>query len=81
MTIFKLANILPCAVFFRAGRFALGVLALLMQLSLIFWPLASQWARESSNRAGVQKLLAELSEKHGITPEHTAPKKRFRQLA
>jgi hypothetical protein len=75
-------KLLPCVAFFRAGRVVPGIGVLLLQLSLIFWPVANRMARELNERSGVERLLAELSERHRPPADHYAkPKKRFRQAA
>jgi hypothetical protein len=73
---------LPCAAFFRAGRFLPGVGVLLMQLSLVFWPAAIRMARGMNEQSGVERLLAELSERHRLPLDpYGKPAKRFRQAA
>ncbi len=55
---------------------------LLMQLSVIFWPVAVRMARERDERHGIERLLAELSETHRApTDPYAVPLKRFRQPA
>jgi hypothetical protein len=71
---------LPCAVFFAEGETFKGVGALLLQLTLVFWPLAAQWASQSRQHTGVDKMLAELSLAHQRDPYAHTPKK-FRQTA
>ncbi len=39
-----LVLVLPCAQFFRMGRPYAGLSCILLQLSLVLWPLASGWA-------------------------------------
>ncbi len=52
-----------------------------MQLSIIFWPQASAWARRSKEVNSVDKILAELAELHRVPADpYAAPAKRFRQL-
>lgn len=72
----------PCGAFFSAGHVFSGIIALLMQLSLIFWPSAASWSRRFQDRSQVENLLEELSKTHRIAPDPyaTAPKK-FRQSA
>ncbi len=73
---------LPCAVFFSAGLMTFGVLTLLMQCSLVFWPLASRMARLVGEKSGVERMLAELSETHRVKVDpYARPSKRFRQVA
>jgi hypothetical protein len=73
---------LPCAVFFRAGRVLAGIGVLLMQLSLVLWPVASRMARGLNEQSGVERLLAELSERHRLPADpYAKPQKRFRQAA
>ncbi len=67
MKSFNLAKFLPCAVFFANGRTVLGVATLLMQATLVFWPVASRWAFQLEERIGIETLLDELSEVHGAT--------------
>jgi hypothetical protein len=72
----------PCASLFARGRIALGLLALVMQMSLIFWPLASKWARGSADQSNVERMLAELSEANRVPVDpYAQPLKRFRQAA
>ncbi len=53
--------VLPCAIFFRSGRRLDGFLNLLLQLTVIFWPVALAWAREVKRAHGVTALLSEIS--------------------
>jgi len=62
MKSFNLAKFLPCAVFFANGRTVSGVVALLMQATLVLWPVASRWAFQDEERKGIEALLDELSE-------------------
>ena len=82
MTSFKLSQIFPCASFFHERRIFLGVVALLMQLSLVLWPAASRLARASDKHSGMEKMLAELSEANRTPADpYSRPTKKFRQLA
>jgi hypothetical protein len=74
---------LPCASFFSAGRIGAGFLALLMQLSIVLWPLAAKWARGTQNQSNIERMLAELAEAHRVPvdPYAAVPMKRFRQAA
>lgn len=73
---------LPCSAFFNEGRFFVGLVVLLMQVSLVFWPLAIRWARNLHERSGVERMLYELSETHRLPADpYAAPMKRFRQAA
>jgi hypothetical protein len=82
MTTPRLAKIFPCAAFFAEGRMGAGVIAALLQSTLVLWPLAARWASASHERTGIERLLGELSESHRLTvdPYGQTPKK-FRQLA
>jgi hypothetical protein len=77
----KTSTLLPCATFFARGQAALGVVALLMQLSLVLWPVAARWAGKTTDAGSVDRMLAELSETHKIPVGHIQPKKRFTQTA
>ncbi len=78
----KLAKIFPCAVFFAEGRPVAGVVALLLQATLVLWPVAARWAFISQERSGIERLLGELSETNrlAVDPYGAVPKK-FRQFA
>jgi hypothetical protein len=78
----NLHGILPCAALFSRGRTVQGLAALLMQLSLVFWPAASRWSRRLTERAGVEEHLAAFADAYGPPAEkYAAPAKKFRQLA
>ncbi|MBB5371947.1 hypothetical protein [Acidocella aromatica] len=66
MKSFNLAKFLPCAVLFANGRTFGGVIALLMQATIVFWPVASRWAFQLEERKGIEALLDELSEADGF---------------
>lgn len=73
---------LPCASFFASGRMVLGLLALVMQMSLVLWPLASKWARGTVDQSNIERMLAELSEANRVPVDpYAQPLKRFRQAA
>ena len=57
-------DFVPFLTFFASGRFSIGFLTMLMQMSLFLWPTATRWAREAREQENVQKLLKELSETH-----------------
>ena len=72
----------PCMVFFAAGQTGTGVLTLLMQLSLVFWPTAAGMARQFVESSGRQQLLSELSARHRRSGDpYAGPVKKFRQTA
>lgn len=77
-----LAKFFPCAALFADGRPVAGCFALLLQATIVFWPVAARWAFVSHERTGIERLLGELSETNRLTvdPYGTTPKK-FRQLA
>lgn len=66
MKSFNLAKFLPCAVFFANGRAFGGAVTLLMQATIVFWPIASRWAVQLEERKGIETLLDELSEADGV---------------
>jgi len=82
MSSLKLAKIFPGVALFADGRPVAGCIAFLLQVSIIFWPIAARWAYVSHERSGIERLLGELSETNRLTvdPYGAAPKK-FRQLA
>ncbi|WP_297368068.1 hypothetical protein [Acidocella sp.] len=83
MPSFKMDKIFPCAKFFADGRTAAGIMALLMQLTLVLWPFAARWATQAHERQRIERLLDELSEANipTIDPYARAPRKKFRQMA
>jgi hypothetical protein len=82
MNSLNLSKIFPCVALFADGRPVAGTIALLLQASLVFWPVAARWAYVSHERTGIERLLSELSETNRleVEPYAHAPKK-FRQLA
>ncbi|MDD2704239.1 MAG: hypothetical protein PHU07_02750 [Acidocella sp.] len=57
-------------------------MTLLLQASLIFWPLASRLAREAMERTGIEKMLNELSEANrGPEDNYRYTAKKFHQAA
>jgi hypothetical protein len=82
MNTLNLAKIFPCAALWADGRPVAGFLALLLQLTVIFWPVASRWAFVSHERSGIERLLSELSETNRISEDpYKFAAKKFRQLA
>jgi hypothetical protein len=65
----------PCGVFYAAGEPAKGFGVLMMQLSLVLWPVAVRAAREFTEARGVQAMLTEFSQEYQA-PEKL-PQKRF----
>ncbi len=60
----------------------MGLLALVMQVSLVFWPLATKWARGMVDQSNIERMLAELSEANRVPVDpYAQPMKRFRQAA
>jgi len=76
----KSSDLVPCVSFFSAGYIGRGILALIMQLSLVFWPVAARWARALNSRAQVNRLLAHFAETHRLDP-YAQPAKKFRRTA
>ncbi len=68
----------PFYVFFVKGRYWLGLGVLLLQVSLIFWPMAARIARRHVEAQSVQRVLNELSDAYKV-PRDQNPfaKKRF----
>ncbi len=72
------SDFVPCVSFFTAARPVAGMAALIMQLTLVFWPAAAIWARRAGSNPDVDRKLAEFAEVHKVDP-YTKPAKRFRQ--
>ena len=82
MSAFNRRQVFPCAVFFAEGQILKGLVALLMQLSLVLWPLAARWAGRAAEHSGVEKLLAELARTHRAPADpYAPPAKKFRHVA
>lgn len=78
----KSAKIFPCVALFADGRPVAGFVALLMQATLVLWPVAARWAYESHERTGIEQLLNELSESNRVPSDpYRSVSKKFRQLA
>jgi hypothetical protein len=60
-------KLLPFRRFFAAGMYGRGALVLLLQMSLVFWPLALRMARQHEEARGVQKVLDQLAAKYACT--------------
>jgi hypothetical protein len=59
-----------------------GIAALLMQVTLVLWPLATRWARRVHEVSGREQLLAELASQHYVPADpYARPSKKFRQTA
>ena len=77
----KYGVFLPCRTFFAAGLYGRAILVLLLQLSLIFWPIAIRLARNFNEARGVQNLLNEFSYRYHVLEGYRGtPAKRFRRL-
>jgi len=79
---FKAVTWLPCSLFFAAGRTMLGITVLLMQLSVVLWPVASSWARQFVRETQMEKRLDELVRDYRVAlPLDGQPSKRFAAAA
>lgn len=56
----KVNVFLPCATFFSAGRMADGLVNLLMQATLVCWPLAAHRAARFRARQNVSRILGSV---------------------
>jgi hypothetical protein len=74
------SDFVPCVSFFGLGRPVAGIVALFMQLTLVFWPAAAIWARRARSNPDVDRKLAEFAEVHKVDP-YMKPAKKFRQAA
>lgn len=70
----------PYRGFFEAGRIGTGFLVLLMQLSLVFWPLAIRLSRQLDEERNVQHMLNAIAQDYPVGPERMSSKKRFRHV-
>lgn len=71
----------PCATFFGHGRVLFGIAALIMQISIFFWPQAVAWAQKFKSGDGLEKVLSELADAHRVPVDpYAVPVKRFRQV-
>ncbi len=78
----KLGKMFPCVSLYADGHPVAALFALLMQATIILWPVAARWAHVSNERLGIERLLAELSDTHHLSvPPYGGTPKKFRQLA
>lgn len=70
--------LLPCAVYFRAGCLRAGIAALLLQLTLICWPMAVSRAKIFCRQAAVDDALKEYSKKYALPMHARWDGRRFR---
>lgn len=81
------AGVMPCMIFFQSGRLGFGILTALMQFSLLLWPTAARWAKETQEQDNIKLMLNELSETYrpamvtGSEPAYPAVSKKFSQPA
>lgn len=79
MRTFRINQVFPCVTFFNEGRVVMGIAVLLLQLSVVFWPLAVQLGRRKYEQTGIDKLLTEFSEAHqSALDPYSRPVKKFR---
>jgi hypothetical protein len=70
--------LLPCVTFFAAGRRVEGFVNLLMQVTLVLWPVAVQWARQIQEARVINRLLDEFADAYRVPVQRAKPGKRFR---
>jgi hypothetical protein len=73
----KVNILLPCVTFFSAGETVDGVVNLLMQATLFFWPLAVHWARQFRGDRAVIMLLNEFAAAYPVPVQRAKLGKRF----
>ena len=78
---YQVNALLPCLTFFVAGRVMSGLLVLLMQASLVLWPLAIRMAHQLNESSAIDRILNELSAAYKLPAEsHHLARKRLRTL-
>jgi hypothetical protein len=77
----KSSALFPCGVFFARGQVGMGIVTLLMQITIVLWPVAASMAGKTSSAENVDSVLAQLSETHKVPMGHIKPKKTFSQSA
>jgi hypothetical protein len=78
----KFAKIFPCVALFADNRPIAGIIAILLQATVVLWPVAARWAYLSHERTGIERLLGELSETNRMAVDpYGNTSKKFRQLA
>jgi hypothetical protein len=73
---FEKSSVLPCLTFFAAGRVVPGLLTLLMQMTVLFWPVAARMAREFDEARGLERMLSEISQSYKLPDSHHARARR-----
>jgi hypothetical protein len=71
----------PAGRFFSDGRLTFAMILVMLQATIIFWPLAVSMARRHIERLGVERLLAELADTHRPISGVELPTKSFRKAA
>jgi len=69
----------PYGSFFAAGQYGRGSWVMVLQLTLVFWPLAVKMARNFDEARSVQEFLDTLSARYPATAAAPKLTKRFRQ--
>ncbi len=59
-------SLLPCTVFFKAGKTGAGIATLLMQLSILFWPVAIAMARTARKQSAIETILADYAAQYPV---------------
>jgi hypothetical protein len=77
----KHVSLCPCATFFKAGKTVSGIIALLMQLSVVFWPAAVAWAQEYEHQTAIASALADYATKYPVPMSVLVDQYRFRTRA
>jgi len=77
----KSSALFPCSVFFARGQVGMGIVTLLMQITIVLWPVAASMAGKTTGGTNVDSMLAELSEANKVPLGHIKPKKTFSQSA
>jgi len=74
----RINPLLPCTRFFSAGRPLSGLVNLLMQVTLVLWPLAVHSARKFHEERVVNRLLHEFGDTYPVPLQRAKLGKRFR---
>jgi hypothetical protein len=59
-------SLLPCMVFFKAGKTGAGIATLLMQLSILLWPVAIAMARAARKQSAIETILADYATQYPL---------------
>ncbi len=72
----EISILFPSKSFFAAGQYAQAAALVLLQLTIVLWPVSVRLARNHAEARGAQRLLDDMSRRYAATGNRAM--KRFR---